>query len=885
VGIWQPFRRTSPSRTSPPRTSSPPRAAVVRPPWDGGWRVLAPQATVVRQAAAGVSDGLRFRAGLASWQNPSFASEPGHAVLQSAPAGFVHGVLRPIQRSERFSGGPLLLAVPSWDAADESTVERPVVGARSTGESPDPVVRPVVTDRVTRPVPIGPSLVVARSPVIRPRRIASIAPKIQRASATPTAAVATAASAGVAAAAPAAAASATPAPTPAAPTVVTTTAPATTAPATTAPATTAPATLTRTAPATVATTASATAMSTAVGASGSDPVPSGSVSPAVVRPILAPPVTTQLAGDGLVAAQPSAEGAEVARVVVSRARQGDPARRAVQLSPQAGERPSRAPTVSDGGTTPDRDPAVGRGDGAVAHDPVGEPSVQRRQRSGIGAPLPAMPVTAVVAAPARPARSNPPPRPPAHQPRTPTYPPQAGQYQLQAEAHQPRAAANPPRAEAHEPRVGGHQPREGANPPRPRAAANPLRAGVHQSRTEAYQQRAGAHPPRAEAYEPRAGDHQPQAGASPPRAGAHQPGAEAYQQRAGVHQPRAEAYEPLVGAYPPRADAHQSRAEAYSPRADTRPVQRGIDSRPAPVPRVAMGARPPTARPPTMPLIAQRSLRVRTGTGFTTAAPVRTTGRPPALPRWHRPQPSTSDSPTDVQPSTAVRGRSAQRSVADRRPPNLPMSPTGARRPLPDVPSTGVSPAGARPTDVPPRSRSADVWPAGVPATGTRPTGTPIVARSAGVPPTAARSAGVSPTEVRGTISGPSSDVEPLPRGVLVAARPAMPVAARPGIPAAATPPAVTLPVQRRQPTPTTGTPPRRPSVQRRSAPARSMTFTSAPATANTEPEPEPENVPDQPPLDLDAMARRLIEPVARLLRTELRRGRERAGRPHDGRR
>jgi hypothetical protein len=874
VGIWQPFRsRTSPSRTSPPRTSSPPRAAVVRPPWDGGWRVLAPQATIVRQAAAGVSDGLGFRAGLASWQNPSFASEPGHAVLPSAPAGFVHGVLRPIQRSERFSGGQLLLTVPNWGVADESTVERPVVGARSVGESPEPVVRPVVTDRVTRPVPIGPSLVVARSPVIRPRRIASSAPKIERASATPTAAVATAASAGVAAAPPAAAASATPAPTPTAPTAVTTTARATTAPATTAPATlttTAPATVATTAPATVATAAPATAMSTAVGAFGSDPVPSGSVSPAVVRPILAPPVTTQLAGDGLVAARPSAEGAEVARVVVSRARQGDPAQRAVQLSPQAGERPSRAPAVPDAGTTPDRGPAVGRGDGAVAHDPVGEPSVQRRQRTGIGAPLPAMPVTAVVTAPARPARSSPPPRPPAHQPRTPTYPPQSGQYQLQAEAHQPRAAANPPRAEAHEPRVSDHQPRAGANPPRP---------GSHQSRAEAYPPRAGAHPPRAEAYEPRAGDHQPRAGANPPRAGAHPPRAEAYQPRAGVH---------------------QSRAEAYSPHAETRPVQRGIDSRPTPVPRVAIAARPPTARPPTMPLIAQRSLRVRTGTGFTTAAPVRTTGRPAALPRWQRPQPSTSDSPTDVQPSTAVRGRPAQRSVADRRPPNLPMSPTGARRPLPDVPSTGVSPAGARPTGATPTgvpARSADVWPAGVPATGTRPTGAPVVARStgvsptnvparsrsAGVPPTAARSAGVSPTDARGTVSGPSSDVEPLPRGVLVAARPAMPIAARPGIPAVATPPAVTLPVQRRQPT--TGTPPRTPSVQRRSAPARSMTFTSAPATTNTEPEPEPENVPDQPPLDLDAMARRLIEPVARLLRTELRRGRERTGRPHDGRR
>jgi syndecan 1 len=37
--------------------------------------------------------------------------------------------------------------------------------------------------------------------------------------------------------------------------------------------------------------------------------------------------------------------------------------------------------------------------------------------------------------------------------------------------------------------------------------------------------------------------------------------------------------------------------------------------------------------------------------------------------------------------------------------------------------------------------------------------------------------------------------------------------------------------------------------------------------------------------LDMDDLARRLLDPVARLLRTELRRGRERAGRPFDGRR
>ncbi|MEU1297169.1 hypothetical protein ABZ439_32720 [Streptomyces sp. NPDC005840] len=36
---------------------------------------------------------------------------------------------------------------------------------------------------------------------------------------------------------------------------------------------------------------------------------------------------------------------------------------------------------------------------------------------------------------------------------------------------------------------------------------------------------------------------------------------------------------------------------------------------------------------------------------------------------------------------------------------------------------------------------------------------------------------------------------------------------------------------------------------------------------------------------DLDDLARRLLDPVSRLLRAELRRGRERTGRPYDGRR
>ncbi|MEU6526624.1 hypothetical protein ABZ892_28280 [Streptomyces sp. NPDC046924] len=42
---------------------------------------------------------------------------------------------------------------------------------------------------------------------------------------------------------------------------------------------------------------------------------------------------------------------------------------------------------------------------------------------------------------------------------------------------------------------------------------------------------------------------------------------------------------------------------------------------------------------------------------------------------------------------------------------------------------------------------------------------------------------------------------------------------------------------------------------------------------------------PQDPGVDLDDLARRLLDPMARLLRTELRRGRERTGRPYDGRR
>ncbi|MGW3071457.1 hypothetical protein [Kitasatospora sp. NPDC001132] len=63
------------------------------------------------------------------------------------------------------------------------------------------------------------------------------------------------------------------------------------------------------------------------------------------------------------------------------------------------------------------------------------------------------------------------------------------------------------------------------------------------------------------------------------------------------------------------------------------------------------------------------------------------------------------------------------------------------------------------------------------------------------------------------------------------------------------------------------------------------------PTTVQRAAEP-PAKAPDGPhakspadPSDLDELARRLVEPVGRLLRTELRRGRERSGKPYDMRR
>ncbi|QNP70147.1 hypothetical protein IAG44_12255 [Streptomyces roseirectus] len=85
------------------------------------------------------------------------------------------------------------------------------------------------------------------------------------------------------------------------------------------------------------------------------------------------------------------------------------------------------------------------------------------------------------------------------------------------------------------------------------------------------------------------------------------------------------------------------------------------------------------------------------------------------------------------------------------------------------------------------------------------------------------------------------------------------------------------------QRTPAPRTPAHHTAVQRNPAPQATSANPATPAARKTP------DTPPSPPTpqdsDLDDLARRLIDPVARLLRTELRRGRDRTGRPYDGRR
>ncbi|MEU1492062.1 hypothetical protein ABZ456_17605, partial [Streptomyces sp. NPDC005776] len=108
--------------------------------WDGGWRRVAPPAVTVARSSIGVSDGLRFRSRLASWQNVAYGGELGHAVLPSAPVGLIHGVARPGVARPMAAGSPLLLRAAGAPGQEEPGPVQPSSSA-GPGRAPATVQR------------------------------------------------------------------------------------------------------------------------------------------------------------------------------------------------------------------------------------------------------------------------------------------------------------------------------------------------------------------------------------------------------------------------------------------------------------------------------------------------------------------------------------------------------------------------------------------------------------------------------------------------------------------------------------------------------------------------------------------------------------------------
>ncbi|MER7950425.1 hypothetical protein ABTY59_23865 [Streptomyces sp. NPDC096079] len=242
-------------------------------------------------------------------------------------------------------------------------------------------------------------------------------------------------------------------------------------------------------------------------------------------------------------------------------------------------------------------------------------------------------------------------------------------------------------------------------------------------------------------------------------------------------------------------------------------------------------------------------------------------------------QPRTPDAPRGLQLLSA-RSLTPGLGVA---PPGFPVAPAppgpGGSRPVvparwADSPGTGTAhPIGSAGSPAVQRAAVAAVSPDRAPAR---------AASSSAALPEARRAGGPLP------VAGPHGPVVvqpgPAPLPPLGAARPEPHAPAVPMVPA--------VPQLRSRPAPSQTTPP----VQR--AASGPPTATPAPVQRKDGGGPRSSSVPvrgerdsgstkqsTSADTDLDDMARKLIEPVTRLLRAELRRGRERAGRPFDGRR
>ncbi|MEV7672883.1 hypothetical protein [Streptomyces sp. NPDC088752] len=327
----------------------------------------------------------------------------------------------------------------------------------------------------------------------------------------------------------------------------------------------------------------------------------------------------------------------------------------------------------------------------------------------------------------------------------------------------------------------------------------------------------------------------------------------------------------------------------------------------------ARARRPGTASVPvarrTLALLPGRplTLSTRTPEGLAPSAASRPASGPPVVAaRWSTAQDApggASDRPARTSPpgggaAPAPVQRAAPETV--RRAAPHPVQPT-ASAPAPPprgAPAPGASGrSGASGSAVPPPSVQRAATAYGPPrGDGEAGTGAPTAVRrvpvvkpvppgggtSAATTGSPARPLPVAPPQAPPVAGGPPAPVSPAPGAAVPVVRPR---AAAPGVrPASGAAPQIqrAVPDTGKGPSATPAAPVKEVPARGKQTPSPASAGTGGSAGRNTGRSAGPAQ---DPGLDLDDLARRLLDPMARLLRTELRRGRERTGRPYDGRR
>lgn len=929
--------------------------------WDGGWRRTAAPELTVSRAPLGVSDGLAFRAGLAAWQNPSFGSGLGHALLPAAPAGLVHGVTRPAApRAAHTSGGPLLLRAlrPQGAEGTEGGVRAegapeagrpPVAGERrrpgATGSRPgSSAVRPSGAGGGTRAGQPGPGAAPSRSRGLTatdsPAVLAASPAAVQRAvvpgaspvvapadTGRPPAAPRTPLVRRVVVVPPAAAARTPSAPGPGR---------STPEPGRSAPDPgRAPAARSASGGRTPSGPAARRAVTEASGrqpepsrASGAD-APHAVVRPSPSRPRLTvarrpagpvrriaavrpatPPAPTRdpsgtSAGTGAgpsgtsapagTGAEPSGTAAPAGPSAESSApvqRSATPSRGRAHLgapltqlpstaqplgresaAPGAGSAPGPAlPVVQRQGGTP-----VPRDSGTSAFGGTASPAPRRapapdgsgaRARGGLGAPLAALPPSAALPDSAASPASH-----ASHA--SGTGPGPDGRRAPGADA--PLLGTADGRSSLAErsttggTTTGAPPAAHGSGPATPLVAPSPAVAPERSDPAHAVATGGAAAAGKAGAGGPGSGGPR----AEGPASGSHR-----------ADGPRSGGQRPLRSAVPGPVVV----ARAVAP--GTAGIRSAGSADPRRLTATGSAAHPPIAAPRTLSLLAARPLTLSSRLPEGAAPPVvaRSGGRPVVAARWPAPVAAQGDT---APPTGTPAHRTGRPAVSPAASPGGPGTPV---RPLPGPSASGPAAPQVQ------RAAAAHVGPEGLRSTQGAPGGDSGV-RTSGSPAPVQRVPVVRPAPPRPVSAGAAIAVpaKPLPvtapQAPPLADRPAggpAPVGSLPGSlpavrPRTAVAPGAVGPVQRDA----TGADPLK-GVQGKEVPARGRprsssappapapTATSGKAAASRRRRESPQ---DDPGLDLDDLARRLIDPVSRLLRTELRRGRERTGRPYDGRR